>query len=176
MAGVTLSLGGPNETVKVLDLKFVDDEQLMLLLKEGGKYRPPCFRVIKVLTRYMIDIAHLVGIKYRGETSDITLNTHVEGATKLSQLPHGSPYPIQVKNLHSGPTSWRSCIKHTFAPEDMFKPLKIEVNGRKTRRFVVVVGEDLRQLRILDLDFTEGEERQERIRRRGGNEEDSMSE
>jgi hypothetical protein len=37
MAGRTLSFGGPKNTIKVLDVKFVDDEHFMLLVKEGGK-------------------------------------------------------------------------------------------------------------------------------------------
>lgn len=58
----------------------------------------------------------------------------------------------------------------------MLKPLKIEINGRKNRRFVVVVGEDLRQLRILDLDFSERDERQKRVRARHEDEDDLMNE
>ena len=58
----------------------------------------------------------------------------------------------------------------------MLKPLKIEINGRKNRRFIVVVGEDLRQLRVLDLDFSEGDEREERVRARHEDDDDLMSE
>jgi len=36
MAGQTLSFGGPENAIKILDVKFVDDEHLMLLVKEGG--------------------------------------------------------------------------------------------------------------------------------------------
>jgi anaphase-promoting complex subunit 4 len=46
-------------------------------------------------------------------------------------------------------------IKHTFASGDWLKPSKFEVNGRKNRRFVIVLGEDCRQMRIFDLDFKE---------------------
>jgi anaphase-promoting complex subunit 4 len=51
----------------------------------------------------------------------------------------------------------QQCIKHTFAADDRLRPVKIEVNGRKNRRFVVVLGEDCRQMRIFDLDYKEGE-------------------
>jgi hypothetical protein len=107
---------------------------------------------------------------------DITLNTDVRGAREHSHLPDGAPYPILVHDFQSGSMNWRARIKHTFAPDDMLKPLKIEVNGRKNRRFVVVVGEDLRQLRILDLDFNEGDERQERVCARNAYDDDLMSE
>lgn len=37
MAGQTLSFGSSEEAINVLDVKFVDDKQLMFLLREGGK-------------------------------------------------------------------------------------------------------------------------------------------
>lgn len=117
-----------------------------------------------------------MSLKYRGEKPDIALSTDVRGARERSQLPNGSPYPILVQDLRTGALNWKSRVKHTFTPEDMLKPLKIEINGRKNRRFVVVVGEDLRQLRILDLDFSEGDERQERVRAKHEDEDDLMSE
>jgi anaphase-promoting complex subunit 4 len=62
------------------------------------------------------------------------------------------------KNVHKFSTKEvQQCIKHTFAPDDRLKPAKIEVNGRKNRRFMVVLGEDCRQMRILDLDFKESD-------------------
>jgi anaphase-promoting complex subunit 4 len=45
--------------------------------------------------------------------------------------------------------------KHVFATSDGFKPVKIEVNGRKNRRICVVLGEDGRQMKIYDLDFND---------------------
>jgi hypothetical protein len=117
-----------------------------------------------------------VSFRYCGEKADIALSTDVRGAREHSQLPNGSPYPTLVHDLQTGALHWRSRVRHTFNPEDMLKPLKIEINGRKNRRFVVVVGEDLRQLRILDLDFSEGDEVEERIRARREDEDDLMSE
>jgi anaphase-promoting complex subunit 4 len=49
-------------------------------------------------------------------------------------------------------------ISHTFGPDDRLLPAKLEVNGKKNRRFVVVLGEDGRQMRIFDLDYSEGDE------------------
>lgn len=58
----------------------------------------------------------------------------------------------------------------------MLKPLRMEINGRQNRRYVVVVGEDLRQLRILDLDFSEGDERGTSVRTKYEGNDDMMSE
>lgn len=58
----------------------------------------------------------------------------------------------------------------------MLKPLRMEINGRQNRRYVVVVGEDLRQLRILDLDFSEGDERKTSVRTKYEGNDDMMSE
>jgi hypothetical protein len=38
MAGQTLSFGGPEDGIQIRDIKFVDDEFLMLLVKEGGEF------------------------------------------------------------------------------------------------------------------------------------------
>ena len=48
--------------------------------------------------------------------------------------------------------------KHTFGPNDRLKPARIEINARKNRRAVVVLGEDGRQMRVLDLDYKAGDE------------------
>ncbi|QDS77693.1 hypothetical protein FKW77_003762 [Venturia effusa] len=157
MAGRTLDFARSEPSVKILDVKFVDDERLMLLLHDG-------------------DYTHLASFNYRGDQPDIALDTNVQELPEQSQLPHGSPFPIPSHDIHAGALDWRSRIRHTFGPEDMLKPLKIEINGRQDRRFIVVVGDDLRQLRILDLDYSEGDELEEKIRARNGGENDVMSE
>jgi len=48
-------------------------------------------------------------------------------------------------------------IRHTFAASDRFKPLKLEINGRRDRRVVCVLAEDLKHYRIFDLDFAGNE-------------------
>ena len=45
------------------------------------------------------------------------------------------------------------CLKHTFDTTDSFKPVKIEINGRKKRRVCAVLAEGGRLMRIYDLDF-----------------------
>ncbi|KAE9966098.1 hypothetical protein BLS_007224 [Venturia inaequalis] len=157
MAGQQLNFARSEPNVKILDVKFVDDEHLMLLLHDG-------------------DYTHLASFKYRGNQPDIVLDKNVPKAHKQAQLPHGSPFQIPVHDVQAGALDWRSRVRHTFGPEDMLKPLKIEINGRQNRRFVVVVGDDLRQLRILDLDYSEGDELAERARTRNKDGDDLMSE
>jgi anaphase-promoting complex subunit 4 len=72
-------------------------------------------------------------------------------------LPHGKAGKME-HTLKIDRNRMERMIVHTFPPEDRFKPLRIEVNGRKNRRFVAVIAEDLRHLRIFDLDFKEEDE------------------
>lgn len=123
-----------------------------------------------------LDYTNLASFRYRGDQPDFPLDKDVQKAREQSPLPHGSPFPIPVYDVQAGALDWRSRIRHTFGPEDMLKPLKIEINGRRNRRFVVVVGDDLRQLRILDLDYSEGDELEERARTRNEGGDDMMSE
>lgn len=50
-------------------------------------------------------------------------------------------------------TELQPYIRHTFAASDRFKPSRLEINGRKDRRVICVLAEDLRYYRIFDLDF-----------------------
>jgi anaphase-promoting complex subunit 4 len=86
----------------------------------------------------------------------------VEEPVAQKLLPHGKsgimPHVLKI-NLEE----MKSFIVHTFPPEERFKPLRIEVNGRKHRRFVTVIAEDLRYLRIFDLDYKAEDEGYEEI-------------
>jgi len=154
MAGLTINF--PRST-RILDLKFVDDDHIMLLLNEN-------------------DIFHLISLKYRGENPDFELIDEVQSDYDQAKLPHGTSRKIIAPKLQIPLERIGLYIKHTFTANDRLKPLKIEVNGRKDRRFVLVVGEDLRQLRILDLDFKEGHQDSEDVERKINDDDNVMSE
>jgi anaphase-promoting complex subunit 4 len=78
-------------------------------------------------------------------------------------LPHGKAGRME-HSLKISQEQMEQFIVHTFPPEERFKPLRIEVNGRKNRRFVAVIAEDLRYLRIFDLDFKAEDEIPSRLR------------
>jgi anaphase-promoting complex subunit 4 len=78
----------------------------------------------------------------------------LDSTSQKNRLPYGEPSGITA-SVGITEEMMISFTKHTFAAEDRFKPLNIEVNGRKNRRFVTVIAEDLRYLRIFDLDFKE---------------------
>jgi anaphase-promoting complex subunit 4 len=86
----------------------------------------------------------------------------IKESISQKQLPHGKPSKI-TSFLTMNNTEMSPFIQHTFPAEERFKPLQIEVNGRKNRRFVAVIAEDLRHLRIFDLDFKAEEENHARI-------------
>lgn len=48
-------------------------------------------------------------------------------------------------------------VMHVFQADNRFKPKLIDVNGRKDRRVVCVLGDDLKTYKIFDLDSAEGD-------------------
>lgn len=71
------------------------------------------------------------------------------------QLPHGKAEgprrSWKIKSMEDlGPLG---VVKHRFSEKDHFSPLKLVVNGRKNRRVICVVGEDLKHYRVYDMDF-----------------------
>jgi anaphase-promoting complex subunit 4 len=86
----------------------------------------------------------------------------VKDAIAQKLLPHGKSSSM-AHALTISHKEMESFIVHTFPPEERFKPLCIEVNGRKHRRFVTVIAEDLRYLRIFDLDYKAEDEGYEEI-------------
>ena len=95
------------------------------------------------------------------ETSDESGPVHLKSSHDVERHMVPGGMPIQSGKVSTEITSaqLQQFIKHTFGPDDRLQPAKIEVNGRKNRRFVVVLGEDGRQMRILDLDYREGDEK-----------------
>ncbi|KIW04896.1 hypothetical protein, variant [Verruconis gallopava] len=119
----------------ICDLKFEDDQSLMLLVTQD-------------------DHRHLVSIPY---TESISASFIKGRDAELCQVPDGQALNTNRNGYSISDHEMKRYTKHTFEPDDRFHPLKIEVNGRRNRRFVVALGEDKRMMRIFDLDYSEDE-------------------
>ncbi|EOD47257.1 putative anaphase-promoting complex component cut20 apc4 protein [Neofusicoccum parvum UCRNP2] len=72
----------------------------------------------------------------------------------------GTAPPDQIRHIWSLDTAedWQPLVRHVFPASERFAPVKIDVNGRKDRRVVCVLGDDLKHYKIYDLDYESGKE------------------
>lgn len=133
---------------EIRSIKFIDDDDIMMLIETEGELCLP--RPSSGRTKLSIDTFHLLKMPYQKQS--VIHYKPLEGSVAQQQLPGGKAGRI-TSNLELSEEQIREYAVHTFPPEERFKPLRMEVNGRKDRRFVTVIGEDLRHLRIFDLDF-----------------------
>ncbi|KAF2743961.1 hypothetical protein M011DRAFT_461216 [Sporormia fimetaria CBS 119925] len=129
----------------ILDAKFTDDNNLLILLQLRNK----------------VKTSLLLSIPYTPSASPTSItplpytslpNTELDAYC----LPNGSPIPVskrQVVRFEVGDIE--SYTVHTF--DDDFAPAWMGVNGRKDRRVVLVLAEDRRCYEVLDLDLREEE-------------------
>ncbi|CAI6336371.1 unnamed protein product [Periconia digitata] len=156
-ATTTISVPG----YRVLDAKFADDTDLLILLKpsapttDTNEETPPSI---------------LLSIPYTTASTSSSFPPHASPSLLrilFSESPNSPPLlpststtsssAPQSSTLTLSPPDIESLTKHVFTPR--FSPLKIVVNGRKGRRVLCVVGEDRRHVSVLDLDYREGDER-----------------
>jgi anaphase-promoting complex subunit 4 len=128
-------------TKEVLDVRFLDDENLLILTRtseddddEGG-------------------ISHLIQYPYRQhkQAADSPFKP-VQGALSDMTLLKGAfPKPQTILSL-SEPKSASTYVKQTFRHrQNAFRPVKLQVTGRKHRRVCVILADDQKQVRIYDL-------------------------
>jgi anaphase-promoting complex subunit 4 len=149
------------ELEDVVDLKFVDDEQIMFLLKSKGLSAAQSFR--RSVTNAVADgSSNLLSLPYRSSPSGPNaLFSYSDFTANISktQLPNGRADSItKIRPTVLDKENIQPYVKHVFPTMESFKPAKIEVNGRKNRRVCVVLSEDGKQMRIYDLDFKAGAE------------------
>ncbi|KAF2715427.1 hypothetical protein K504DRAFT_457593 [Pleomassaria siparia CBS 279.74] len=166
---------------KVLDAKFVDDEEILVLLsyeaapdavegEEEKKKKKKKDAATTTTTCVLLSIPYIQSRRTTTTSSSATTTTTTT-TTRLpipSQtipfnplpptsfpshlLPSGSPTPLHLRTRVFVTPEWvEQCTRHVF--ERRFTPLKMVVNGRKGRRVVVVLGSDMKHYRVLDLDF-----------------------
>lgn len=88
---------------------------------------------------------------------DWTVSDHPTKSSLIDfELPNGQPSAVGPA-IRLSLAQIERFVKHKFDAGEHFRPLMMEVNGRKDRRVICVVGEGLRQYRILDLDFQAGQ-------------------
>ncbi|KAK3082084.1 hypothetical protein LTS18_005070 [Coniosporium uncinatum] len=120
---------------EVKDLKIFDDEHLLLLWSSE-------------------QASHLLRIPYTNGnlTAFGTANSAVvEGsALQAMQLPDGRANEEAHMHAIEDVEVLRQSgfLVHTFDATDIFKPVRIEINGRKEQQSVVVLGENCRHYRI----------------------------
>ncbi|PVH90329.1 hypothetical protein DM02DRAFT_43771, partial [Periconia macrospinosa] len=170
-AATTLSIPG----YEVLDAKFADDTELLILLRPIPSHGNNSGKGVKGKEKEEAGASCLISLPYTSTSSSAlsssistppttTSSIPFSPTTPLSLLPPSpptttsSPQHLQRTTIPLSPqTTLNRYIKHVFEPR--FSPLKIVVNGRKGRRVVVVLAGDGRHYRVLDLDFKAGEGR-----------------
>ncbi|ORY05896.1 anaphase-promoting complex, cyclosome, subunit 4-domain-containing protein [Clohesyomyces aquaticus] len=160
----TLSTLSFPPSTKILDAKFADDNVLLVLLSTPTRLPSKQTTEKNEISGILISLPYTTPTSHpsaapsdpQTQSSPSTLSY-----TPLppSLLPLGSPNsrPLPTSShtptLTLSPDALRTLTLHTF--ERRFAPLKLVVNGRKGRRVVVVLGEDRKHYRVLDLDFRE---------------------
>lgn len=145
---VTLSLGNG----EVTDVKFVDDSCLIALYRtQDASY----------ILNFTYSTAAAPSLPSSLSSSSTTLPNLPYCARTTSfasiQLPHGRADEARHVLDLSTPERLRSYVKHVFPARERFVPVRLEVNGRKDRRVVCVLGEDLRHYKVFDLDYQKNE-------------------
>ncbi|KAK7717006.1 hypothetical protein SLS57_006413 [Botryosphaeria dothidea] len=136
------------QSCEIQDLKFVDDDAFMILLRKD-------------------DASYLLSFPYSALSTEQAPSTlhHSQNAADShhaasSALPQGRPQSDDAREIWSLdiPEAWAPFVKHVFPASERFTPIKIDVNGRKDRRVVCVLGDDLKHYKIYDLDYDSGKE------------------
>ncbi|KAF9695720.1 hypothetical protein EKO04_006381 [Ascochyta lentis] len=144
------SLTFPSGT-RILDTKYADDNTLLILLHSTQTNK-----------RSSADTTHdhrLLRIPYNASQQ-----TEVHMLARYTTLPETSHSSTLLPGGRAPPSSMRKVVEvsraqienltmHVFDAEARFTPSKLVVNGRKGRRVVVVLAEDAKHYRVLDMDY-----------------------
>ncbi|KAI9827716.1 MAG: hypothetical protein M1832_004205 [Thelocarpon impressellum] len=118
---------------EVVDAKFADDQSLMIIWSYDEEYH-----LLKIPYRCGSDAPN--ALSYAPSTGDPLFNTAAQDAFQ-------SPAAMQLSAQDV--VNRYSCL--AFAA-DSFRPARLEVNGRKGRRVVCLLGEDGLHYKVFDLD------------------------
>lgn len=142
---------------KIEDLKFVDDEKLMLAVSHTGKLIIPIFEtpIDHCLTRVKsVAFSYLMSVSYRKQT--FSSESLFYQKTSL-EVEDGASVPVRAAtaalNLDiSDEKLLNQLQQHRFPEGAAWTPERIEINGRKSRRSICVVAKDRVTYRVFDLD------------------------
>jgi anaphase-promoting complex subunit 4 len=125
----------------ILDAKFADDANLLVLLQTGDKEK----------------VNSILNIPYTTSSKNALLAYTPVQVTSVAAalLPEGAKLSDELRTKASVTDEMiQRYTRHVF--EGRFTPLKLVVNGRKGRRVIVVLGSDKKHYRVLDMDFRKG--------------------
>lgn len=130
---------------KVLDAKFADDSSLLILLQVPLED--------KTMSNVIVSLPYTLGVNSMSHEHPIVTYTPLPHASVQQHLlPQGTPPPsLSRNNIAITRETIERHTRHVF--EGRFTPLRLEVNGRKGRRVIVVLGSDRKHYRVLDMDF-----------------------
>ncbi|RYO39481.1 hypothetical protein AA0111_g1469 [Alternaria arborescens] len=130
---------------KVLDAKFADDSSLLILLQVPLED--------KTMSNVIVSLPYTLGVNSMSHEHPIVTYTPLPHASVQQHLlPQGtSPPSLSRNNIAITRETIERHTRHVF--EGRFTPLRLEVNGRKGRRVIVVLGSDRKHYRVLDMDF-----------------------
>lgn len=143
------SLSFPDGT-RILDAKFADDGSLLSLIHISSS-RPDK----KELQGYRIlSIPYNDTSARESRTLPIKYSAIPSANCKEHLLPTGTAPPASLREpTQLSPTQVQGLTRHVFETEARFTPSTFVVNGRKARRVLVVLAEDRKHYRILDMDY-----------------------
>jgi hypothetical protein len=124
------------EGQEVVDAKFIDDQDVMIVFKAGGLIGACCLAPLLMRS----DESRLAVLPYRSGLGN---------QLGIPYAPAGEDAQPKVIGTETLDKFTRHVINHVG---ESFEPRLLDVNGRENRRSCVVVGEDGRQIRIYDLD------------------------
>ena len=136
------------ETGEIRDVKFVDDEFMMILWSSAGE----CGRTDQILLDLtcLAECSKILSVPYNpssGSPACLKYQAwHQEGMDMVGQDPFAHAPSISLSEDEVTSTYAR----HTF-PADSFKPARMEINGRKGRRVICVLSKDGLRYKIFDL-------------------------
>jgi anaphase-promoting complex subunit 4 len=161
----------------ILDVKFVDDEQILVLWQSESGSAVPTSPRRDLADEPFRETAVLLSLPYNGSPNfrwtvrpDAPFQPPVPYQPRMGSgdvgdsisemaLPAGHAggrRPVWDLSDPDAPETQRF-VRHVFSTKERFIPVKLEVNGRQHRRVAVVLGEGLKTYKILDLDHGEKE-------------------
>ncbi|KAJ6192764.1 anaphase-promoting complex, cyclosome, subunit 4-domain-containing protein [Bipolaris maydis] len=151
---------GDNSSTKILDAKFADDENLLVLLQlspsdgDRKKHSKPTNVIVSLpYTPTTVSPMHKQHQQHQKEQLIYFTPISSPAAVPSCLLPQGKPVAHSSRQtIPVTPEDVEKYTRHVF--EGRFTPLKLVVNGRKDRRVIVVLASDRKHYRILDMDYS----------------------
>lgn len=135
---------------RILDAKFADDDVLLVLLHSPQKKNrsdenaPHGHRILRIPYNTT---------QHSDADTPVQYTTVPASSHASTFLPGGSAVPPSMRNVVEVSRSQvHSLAVHVFEAEARFSPSKLVVNGRTGRRVVIVLAQDGKHYRVLDMD------------------------